>query len=345
MNMKWDLLARYHTGQVTEDEKKQVNRWIRQSSSNEEKFLFMKKVYGSSFEQEFKWDPESSWKRFKNKIKEENSESRQLKKDLSTKHRGASSSRYSWILVAAILLVSVFISLFLQRNAEQGVEEKVLYRTVETDMGVRTTFVLPDRSEVMLKPGSRITFPETFIGREERYVELKGAALFNVAPSSRQSFIVVSERAVTEVLGTRFLFRSYEEDQADEVYVFSGSVSFLGSTSKPHEAVTLFSKQAGKIGHGDTYVQVSHFEDEHNLLSWVDGGLAFDQEPLWRVLNSLERWYGIRLDIGHLESDLTEKKITAAFHRKQPVKEVLEAVAMTVGIQYEKRNNVYHFTN
>ena len=80
------------------------------------------------------------------------------------------SSRFRkiWYAAAAVLLLGLLIPtvhLFLKQPKEAQPLEMI------TQQGEIKTFYLPDRTEVTLNVGSRITFPEQFTG-DERSVEL-----------------------------------------------------------------------------------------------------------------------------------------------------------------------------
>src|SRR5690606_31599960 len=68
------------------------------------------------------------------------------------------------------------------------------------------TFLLPDSSTMVLEPMSKATFSQQ--ESNERKVELTGEAFFDVRKNPHRPFIVLSNRLITKVLGTKFKVNS-----------------------------------------------------------------------------------------------------------------------------------------
>jgi ferric-dicitrate binding protein FerR (iron transport regulator) len=77
---------------------------------------------------------------------------------------------------------------------------------------------LEDGSEVQLNPNSTISYPEHF-GQKTRTVYLKGEAFFSIKRNPAKPFVVHTGELVTEVLGTSFTIKSYENAKAIEVWL------------------------------------------------------------------------------------------------------------------------------
>ena len=63
--------------------------------------------------------------------------------------------------------------------------------------------VLSDGTKVWLNAGSKLRYPERFVG-DERQVELSGEAYFDVVHDEKAPFIVKTSRSTITVLGTEF---------------------------------------------------------------------------------------------------------------------------------------------
>ena len=95
--------------------------------------------------------------------------------------------------------------------------------SVRVPEGGEYRVVLSDGTKVWINSGSELTFPMNF-GKEERVVELKGEAYFDVTKSKEWPFIVRTCRSSVKVLGTSFNICSYEEDSLEQVTLEQGGV-------------------------------------------------------------------------------------------------------------------------
>jgi len=85
------------------------------------------------------------------------------------------------------------------------------------------TFLLPDSSTMVLEPMSKATFSQQ--ESNERKVELTGEAFFDVRKNPHRPFIVLSNKLITKVLGTKFKVNSSAAKGIVQVEVISGKVS------------------------------------------------------------------------------------------------------------------------
>lgn len=83
---------------------------------------------------------------------------------------------------------------------------------------------LPDHSQVVLKPDSRLRFSTAF-GNGLREVYLSGEARFAVTKNSAKPFLVHAGEVVTRVVGTQFTVRAFGAESRVQVQVQSGQVS------------------------------------------------------------------------------------------------------------------------
>lgn len=84
--------------------------------------------------------------------------------------------------------------------------------------------ILPDSSRLLLKPDSKVSYPETFLA-EQREVYLSGEASFRVTKDPKRPFLVFANDLVTKVLGTSFTINARNKSQKTTVEVSEGKVS------------------------------------------------------------------------------------------------------------------------
>ncbi len=110
-----------------------------------------------------------------------------------------------WIAVAASFLIVVLFSLKNDRPQEgYGI-------TISQNLAEK--FTLPDGSEVILEPNSKLFHPSSFDQMNSRTVFLDGNANFDVASMKDKPFIVKHDDFNVRVLGTQFLIEKVEDNK------------------------------------------------------------------------------------------------------------------------------------
>ena len=101
---------------------------------------------------------------------------------------------------------------------------------------------LPMAAQIVLHPGSKISFIETF-DKPKREIFLEGEAFFEVAHDVNRPFFVYTNEVTTKVLGTSFTIRALPQDKNITVAVKTGKVSVYThqdvskKRSKPSETI------------------------------------------------------------------------------------------------------------
>lgn len=206
----------------------------------------------------------------------------------------------AWALAAAVAVVA---ALFVPTAQQSPTVPKadVYY----SDVGGRKTVVLVDGSQVTLNTNTRI---EVALGAEERSVRLlRGEALFEVAKDASRPFRVYTQEGMVEAVGTMFSVRMRERDV--EVLVKEGTVAVqpgalqeaprtLRGRNARSEAVTMLT--SGKQATFDETTKVVSAIDRETMerkLSWVDGILIFDDDPLSSVVKEVSRYTDTKIII------------------------------------------------
>lgn len=188
---------------------------------------------------------------------------------------------------------------------------------------------LPDSSTVWLNPGSKLVYPEKFLGAV-RLVRLEGEGFFDIAPDRTHPFQVVSRGLVTRVLGTRFLVRAYRGKPL-EVAVLSGKVAVSPAAGAPVPPVILLARQKGVFDSSGQQVVKAGLESSV-VSRWHKADLSFEDVPLTQVASRLDSQFAIRI---HFEdSALSSYRLNADFNH-QDLTAVLEMLEKSLNIHYE----------
>lgn len=195
--------------------------------------------------------------------------------------------------------------------------KEVRHNIVSIPRGQMYQVLLNDGSEVWLNADSRLSFPSRFSG-DKREVVLKGEAYFKVAHNPDKPFVVVTERMRTQVLGTEFNVKAYD-DAENHVTLVRGSVKVHLSDSGGE--VTLTPGQDISYSAEGSY-QVKQVDTTY-YLQWMDGYFYFDNVRLADILRELGHWYNIDIE---MEDDLALMDLRLHFvaERSESVTQVIE---------------------
>ena len=127
--------------------------------------------------------------------------------------------------VAAVLVVGI-ISFFSYRQGENNLQSALTQIEVEAPLGAQTRLRLPDGTLVILNAGSRLVYPQDF-GVDNREVELNGEGYFEVKRNEKLPFNVRTPSLSVRVLGTKFNFRDYLDDEEANVLEWTSGKLFF----------------------------------------------------------------------------------------------------------------------
>ncbi|MCZ2459095.1 MAG: FecR domain-containing protein [Chitinophagales bacterium] len=231
-------------------------------------------------------------------------------------------------LIAGIIMTALYFSNFFDRTE---------WNTVAADQD-NLKFTLPDHTEITLRKGSSIRFPENFDTKERR-TELTGEAYFEVRRDSSRPFRVYTAHSMVEVLGTTFLVRSI--DSLDQVVVSSGKVLFAVRKDKTRELILTKNQKASlekNVLTKDTILNT-------NYLAWENGRLIFNNNSLKQVVEDISHLYTIRIRLSPgIEQKAGNITIKAEFNN-EPVEQVMEELMLMTGLKITKDNGNYIFSD
>ena len=235
-----------------------------------------------------------------------------------------------FLRVAAILLF-VFIGSLSYYHHSGGVTvpepmaaaEETIYTTGPEE---QKKIILKDGTHIRLNAGSELRVAPDFF-TASRKVSLKGEAYVDVASNKDKPFIIQTEQASVEVLGTVFNVKSVAEEEV-QVAVVEGAVSVQGTKG---EAVTLEKGQFGYSKEGAIQVEETGVQ---NYLSWMTGRLTFDDQPLTAVCSQLTRLYG--LSCGFANDALKELSLTTDISIDKRDDKLLSVIALSLDITYRR---------
>jgi ferric-dicitrate binding protein FerR (iron transport regulator) len=175
---------------------------------------------------------------------------------------------------------------------------------------------LPDGSTVILNAGSTLEYPQSFDG-PEREVTLRGEGFFDIQHDAEKPFVVHTGKVKTTVLGTAFNIKAYPYQSDITVTVTRGKVrvsddkQIFGIVS-PDQQITFNKNQE--------LVQQKAV-DSHEITSWVEKDIYFEDITIDQAINQLEKRFGITIDLKN--HNIGSCKFTATFVREEDIEQIL----------------------
>ena len=213
-----------------------------------------------------------------------------------------------WAAVVAII-ATVFIYFFTSSDVV----------TIETGMAETRNVILPDKSKIILKPNSSISYrKKSFL--EKRKIKQKGTAYYDVEEG--KSFTVEFGKASLEVLGTTFEIKSTPEFSSVECY--TGQVRV-----KSDKGEFDLTRKKG--------VNISDIAEEYNFEhDWSIELTRFKSTPLKEVFKSIESEFDVTIKSGNID---LERKFTGSYSNES-LKTALKMVCTPMNIKYEINGQV-----
>ncbi|MBT1696088.1 FecR domain-containing protein [Fulvivirgaceae bacterium PWU4] len=311
-----ELLVRLLAGECTEQERQTVDRWLEADPANRTYFKELSTLWNTSeppgsFQKE--WLKED-WRKVQSRIDE-------IRIKLPNKVAKQRSLVYTLARLAAVIVLGIGIYFF----ARQLSSETPLQKTIAS--AGMTTLILPDGSKVSLNTNAKLTYPETF-DTENREVTLQGEAFFEITPDVKKPFLIRTDNVTTEVVGTSFSVNSNTSRVV--VTVVTGKVMLYEDR---HSAIAMI---AGEQGVYNDKILEKRINTDLNFLSWKTNILTFQNTPLTKVVDDLNRHYGRQLRIA---SDTLEHCTLTSTFQHQTLEEILRELQVLFSIEIDRSDD------
>ncbi len=323
-----DVLIKYLSDRLDAPEAERVSRWIEASDENHASFQALKQAWeqqdlpSQAFSSE---EIERSWQKVR-------SETIVKTNDTTT---DVSPVRHITLFpllrkIAAVLIVGLAIGYGV--NTYFNTQKQPEHFVQTNEMGKREV-LLADGTKIWLNKLSSLGYNNDF-NTAERVVYLKGEAYFEVAKDPTRPFIIHSGDMAVQVLGTSFNVDSRTTEGKQLVTVTSGKVAVYDQNDAVNRVelikgeVAEFEKKGKKITKTDN--------QNLNFLAWKTGQLIFKNNSLQSTLFTLEDYFNINFELPAEISD--GYRFNASFDN-QPLEEILLVMEVSLGLQFESRED------
>ncbi|TKG94227.1 DUF4974 domain-containing protein [Puteibacter caeruleilacunae] len=158
--------------------------------------------------------------------------------------------------------------------------------------GRTSRITLTDGTKVHLNAGSRLLYPEEFIGAV-RKVQLVGEGFFEVAHDKEHPFIVETSDIDVRVLGTKFNVSAYATDSRINTVLAEGKVQLETKEFGLFKDKVVLVPGKMAIYNKDNHEVSTQQVDVDNYVMWKDGLMKFNGIDLSSITRKLERFYNI----------------------------------------------------
>lgn len=255
---------------------------------------------------------------------------------LALHQRPVYMDRKRFFQAAAGILIALTASLFYFFIMDTEVTEPGKHPVhVSTSSEEQRNIQLGDGTEIRLNSNSRLTISADYMNGS-REVTLRGEAFFNVAHQAEAPFLIYTDLARVEVLGTSFNVKSSEEPSLVEVSVIEGRVFFEGKGDEQQRSITL---AKGDYAYWDDDLKELNTEQfgAENYLAWMTGELVFEQLPMSNVCVQLQRFYEITC---RFETDGIQHLGLNANIPNPGLENTLSVIALSLNLEYKRENGL-----
>ncbi|MFD1003492.1 FecR family protein [Ohtaekwangia kribbensis] len=243
------------------------------------------------------------------------------------KHSSAFSRWGKAVALASCILVGIAgVGYYIVSPQTRSESIAELPQKVETHQIVK----LPDGSVVVLNAGSSLEFPETFKGKKNREVTLRGEGYFDIKHDASAPFIVYTGKLRTTVLGTAFNIKAYPNDNDITVTVTRGKVK----VSDDQKVIGIITPdQQIKF---NKYQEASQQQrvDSKEVVSWSDRDIFFDDATLADVAKQLEQRFKVAIVLDN--DTIKDCRFTATFVSGEDLNQILTVICEFNGSHFNR---------
>ncbi len=304
-----DILARHFSGEISENEMATLNQWIEE---NPTEYALLKKSWETPDLEIPSFNSSNAWIKV-------NAQLETPVKKLNTKFYWIGAAASIAIIVASFLLLNYSPSeILIANNTNEAMQH-----------------IMPDGSDVWLSSGSEISYLDNF--EEERNLELKGTAYFEVDRDEAHPFIVNHAFGEVEVLGTGFTVEVNENLTA--ITVAHGKVACRNNTDNE---VIITDNQSAVVDNSKAEISTEIFNK--NVNSWKTGNFVFVDENIVKVIDDLNSYYEKEIVLDSKLSIDSIPSLTATFEN-QKLEDVIEIIVVTCRLNADYQDEVIVLSN
>lgn len=324
IDISYELLAKYYSGECSQEELAQVEGWKKTSEENERILEELACIFSSAFTNVSDIDT----------CMEDVLDAMRLPKD--TKRPTVRNRFWQPLATVAAAALALFFGLALLTQNKESARSRASEMTVSTLLGQKSKLTLPDGTTIWLNSGTTISYSADYGIKDRKVSLLEGEAFFDVAPSEEHDFIIRADSFAVRVFGTKFSVCNYKDESHYSVVLQSGHVEVLDQNMKKVSEMHPGQRYLYDVATGIGTISVYDAVDEG---LWRFGELRITRETLPQVVRKMERWYGVHITLESYSSDLYWMTINT-----ESLREMLDLINKIHPITYTINGSEVHIT-
>lgn len=244
----------------------------------------------------------------------------------------------TWSVAAVAIVLLGLITVTAYWQGSRQIQSNFSDIVVEAPLGSKTKLTLPDGSTVWLNAGSKMVYSQGF-GVRDRRLAFQGEGYFEVEKNDEMPFLVQTHDVNVTVVGTKFNFRNYPEDEEAVVELLEGKVALENQLKE--EAVRYLSPNEKMVLHKATGEMDITSAKVKEATLWTENILLFDEDLLPDIVRELERSYHVQIEIEN--EDLKQTRFYGQFNQlEQTIYDVLDMLSETGKLKYHEEGKVIY---
>lgn len=221
-----------------------------------------------------------------------------------------------------------------QPSWEEKIAEKQMeYNQLIVPKGKYSRLVLADGSSLHVNAGTKVVYPSHFEGKT-REIYVDGEIFIDVKRDEEHPFIVKTSDFAIEVLGTAFNVNAYKSLEEAEIVLLRGAVTVTDQKRKKTELVP-----GELLGLSEGVAVGKRTVNADDYVAWTKGRLPLEGKSWKSILDRLSLFYGVPIDY---DVALESYPLHGTIDLSVPLDKVLERIARTLPVAYEKREEGYY---
>ncbi len=319
--MEQDKLFKYLEGKLSRSEDLKVQLWLA-SHGDDKELQSMLDVYFDGMETA--------------------DDSKEIDKELAALEKKLGVTRKwdyrRWLFAAVAAIAVVLLPMTGYRSGVKSAsEEQIPWSEMNVPKGQTAELTLSDGTVLSLNSGTKIVYPQEFRGRT-REIIVDGEVLAEVAKDPDRPFLIKSGPSTIKVTGTKFDFKSYEQDKVIEIALLEGSVDYSWKTPLVTRTVSLEAGNLMKLDKNSADISVSQLNVASYKTFNQNRSIHFLDEPLSDIAAALERVFDTKIVI--MDESLAKTHYFAYFLNNEGLDEILNALNASGAMAIGRHDNV-----
>lgn len=321
------IIAKYLSGEATADELHLLEEWRSLSNENSLEYDKFNEIFqaSSSLKTDIPVNTDAAW------IKVQASLSKKKKQAKVISIFGKPlQSQFLRIAASIVLVAGLFFSIYRLNDKHS---ENLTFINSGDSVKVET---LPDGSTISINKKSSLAYSTDKFSKK-RIVKLRGEAFFDVTHDEENPFTVEAAGLQIVDIGTSFNINANEDNELVIISVITGEVKV---TTLNDQSILLVAGDEASFNKTTKTFKKSEQLDL-NVNAYANRIFIFENTELSTVIKVLNDVYDIKL-ISESNAVLS-CRITVTFE-DEPIQEIAEIIAETLGLQIIKDSNTITFS-